>query len=256
MDGAEWPVPGPPIPATSPPPRQPTPPSGEQGREKLCVGLAGWLDCFLDRVLDAYMAGEGQQAPPMDPPQRLPRDDVRVRSVHEWLSRSEGGAGKQSQRMADRRESRRHDSQWPVEGGNQERRVEQQGRSAFELLGAQEGHLAFERLSGDRREAVQREVRWVDRLCPEEEDDPTYMEESRAESPTIRRGDQLADLVGELQRLKKHNEGNDAPAARNLLALSLFNQDILTYQAPKDFKAPNHSSYDGLDDPRDHLLGF
>lgn len=70
------------------------------------------------------------------------------------------------------------------------------------------------------------------------------------------RRDQLADLVGELQHMKKNIEGNDAPAARNLLALSPFSQDILAYEAPKDFKALDHASYDGTEDPRDHLLGF
>lgn len=67
-----------------PPSSQPAPLAGEQGREELRAGLAGRLDRFLDRVLDAYMAGEGQQAPPPDPPQRSPtRNNIQVRFVHE-----------------------------------------------------------------------------------------------------------------------------------------------------------------------------
>lgn len=64
-------------PRVAPPPREPAPPAGDQGREELRVGLVGRLDRFLDRVLDVYMAGEGQQASPPDPSLRSPpRDNI------------------------------------------------------------------------------------------------------------------------------------------------------------------------------------
>lgn len=62
--------------------------------------------------------------------------------------------------------------------------------------------------------------------------------------------------MGELNELKRQIEGKNALATHNLLTSSPFSWDILDYQAPKSFKALDHLTYDGIDDPQDHLLSF
>lgn len=113
----------------------------------------------------------------------------------------------------------------------------------------------LERLSGERGEAAGRVARQADHHRLEDEK-LFYWEESSVESPVEGMKDQLIDLLGELRQLKKQIEENDALTTRSLLASSPFNQEILAFQAHKDFKVPNHSSYDETVNPCDHLLSY
>lgn len=53
-------------------PLLPAPAQGAPGREELRAGLTSVLDLVVTRVLDAYLGGEGQQAPPPTRPKGSP----------------------------------------------------------------------------------------------------------------------------------------------------------------------------------------
>lgn len=51
-------------------------------------------------------------------------------------------------------------------------------------------------------------------------------------------------------------EGKDKSISRNLLASLIFVLEIVAYKAPRYFKAPSHTTYDGTGDLGEHLINF
>ncbi|XP_019166965.1 PREDICTED: uncharacterized protein LOC109162736 [Ipomoea nil] len=64
----------------------------------------------------------------------------------------------------------------------------------------------------------------------------------------------LAKEVRDLQR--KVEGGRDRLTAASLLSASPFSMRIQEYHAPRDFKCPTMPTYDGMEDPSDHLVRF
>ncbi|XP_031106379.1 uncharacterized protein LOC116011022 [Ipomoea triloba] len=50
--------------------------------------------------------------------------------------------------------------------------------------------------------------------------------------------------------------GRDQPMARSLLSANPFTLEIQEYCAPKNFQCPVMPTYDGTEDPNDHLIDF
>ncbi|XP_031095148.1 uncharacterized protein LOC115999438 [Ipomoea triloba] len=68
---------------------------------------------------------------------------------------------------------------------------------------------------------------------------------------------EIANLAKELRDLRKRMEGGrDQPTARSLLSTNPFTLEIQEYYAPKNFQCPTMTTYDGTEDPNDHLIDF
>ncbi|XP_031099750.1 uncharacterized protein LOC116003948 [Ipomoea triloba] len=79
-------------------------------------------------------------------------------------------------------------------------------------------------------------------------------EESPAE-PKYRRS-QMEGFERRLQNLQDQFEGKVRPSAENLLTSSPFVDEIMDYRAPADLKIPEHATFDGTGDPREHLVRY
>ncbi|XP_031102019.1 uncharacterized protein LOC116005926 [Ipomoea triloba] len=82
--------------------------------------------------------------------------------------------------------------------------------------------------------------------------------ESSAESPTEPkyRRSQMEGFERRLQNLQDQFEGKVRPSAENLLTSLPFVDEIMDYRAPADLKIPEHATFDGTGDPREHLVSY
>ncbi|XP_031127587.1 uncharacterized protein LOC116029683 [Ipomoea triloba] len=84
------------------------------------------------------------------------------------------------------------------------------------------------------------------------------MSESSGESPIEPRyrRSQMEGFERRLQNLQDQFEGKVRPSAENLLTSSPFTDEIMDYRAPADLKIPEHATFDGTGDPREHLVSY
>ncbi|XP_031096954.1 uncharacterized protein LOC116001204 [Ipomoea triloba] len=86
----------------------------------------------------------------------------------------------------------------------------------------------------------------------------TAISESSAESPAEPkyRRSQMEGFERRLQNLQDQFKGKVRPSAENLLTSSPFVDEIMDYRAPADLKIPEHVTFDGTGDPREHLVSY
>lgn len=81
--------------------------------------------------------------------------------------------------------------------------------------------------------------------------------ESSVGTPVLDQRDQeIVVLAEELHNIWRMVDEKEKPIAHTLLASSPFVPDFLAYRALSGFKVPDHSTYYGIKDPRDHILYF
>lgn len=66
----------------------------------------------------------------------------------------------------------------------------------------------------------------------------------------------MEGFARKFQNLQDQLEGKIRPSAKNLLISSPFTTEIVDYKAPSDIKIPEHATYDGTGDPREHLVNY
>lgn len=86
-------------------------------------------------------------------------------------------------------------------------------------------------------------------------------EESSGETPSRKARSQpeelgIMDLAREVRNLKRKMEEKDKQIVRTLMTAYPFIDEVRNYRTPPNFKLPKHPIYDGLGDPRDHVISY